>query len=579
MQSFFISLRAKMIVILLLLLLIPSLIIGLVGYQVSKAQLNQSGQVQLKNDVRLLNSTIEVLNNEVRAHQITLAEAQEQVKEEILGPKTNGKRPINRQFNLGKNGYFFILDNKAAEVAHPSLEGKSIWNITSADGKKVGQDLVKVGNNGGGFYTYEWPLPNSKQVATKITYVEAAPAWGWVVCAGSYMSDFNSGASQVLLILGATLVVAIILGLLVSLIFSQRIAGPIKAITNQIKQVADGELTISPLSIKRNDEIGQLATHFYKMTGQLREAIVSLTDTSSQVAASAEELTASSGESSKATEHITTTIQTSASDTEQQAMHLGESKDAIENMTDGILHIGSNAGEAANSALEAAKVSDQGAESIERAVEQMNTIHLSVNETADVVQHLAERSNEISQIVDVITSIAKQTNLLALNAAIEAARAGTAGQSFAVVADEVRKLAEQSGTFARQISDLIASVQSETEQAVAKMKTSTESVRDGLESVNLAGESFKTIKNSIDNVATRVQEVSGAIQNLSANAEGLQEKVGKVSEMSNTTSENMQTVSAVTEEQLASIQEIAASAASLSELADSLNQLVGRFHL
>lgn len=579
MQSFFISLRAKMIVILLLLLLIPSLIIGLVGYQVSKEQLNQSGQIQLKNDVRLLNSTIEVLNNEVRAHQITLAEAQEQVKEEILGPKTNGKRPINHQFNLGKSGYFFILDNNAVEVAHPSLEGKSIWNITSADGKKVGQDLVKMGNNGGGFYTYQWPLPNSKQVATKITYVEAAPAWGWVVCAGSYMSDFNSGASQVLMILGATLVIAIILGLLVSLIFSQRIAGPIKAITSQIEQVADGKLTISPLSIKRNDEIGQLATHFYKMTGELREAVVSLTDTSSQVAASAEELTASSGESSKATEHITTTIQASASDTEQQAMHLGESKDAIENMTDGILNIGSNAGEAANSALEAAKVSDQGAESIERAVEQMNTIHQSVNETADVVQHLAERSNEISQIVDVITSIAKQTNLLALNAAIEAARAGTAGQSFAVVADEVRKLAEQSGTFARQISDLIGSVQSETEQAVAKMKASTESVRDGLESVNLAGESFKTIKNSIDNVATRVQEVSGAIQNLSANAEGLQEKVGKVSEMSNTTSENMQTVSAVTEEQLASIQEIAASAASLSELAESLNQLIGRFHL
>jgi methyl-accepting chemotaxis protein len=579
MKTLFTSLRAKMIIILLLLLLIPSLVVGLVGYQVSKAQLNKSGEIQLKNDVRLLNSTIGVLNNEVQSGKISLEQAQEQVKEEILGSKVDGKRPINHQFNLGKYGYFFILDNHAVEVAHPTLEGKSIWNVTSADGKKVGQDLVRIGDNGGGFYTYDWPLPNSKQIATKITYVEEAPAWGWVVCAGSYMSDFNSGASQVLIVLGTTLAVALILGLLVALTFSQKIAGPLKAITGQIKQVADGKLNVTPLHLKRNDEIGQLATHFYKMTDELKEAILSLTDTSSQVAASAEELTASSGESSKATEHITDTIQKSASDTEQQATHLGESKESIERMAGGIVNISSSAGEAATSALEAAKVSDEGSVSIERAVAQMTTIHETVNETADVVQRLAARSIEISQIVDVIKNIAGQTNLLALNAAIEAARAGTAGQSFAVVAGEVRKLAEQSGGFAKQISDLIESIKGETEQAVLKMHTSTESVQDGLVAVNLAGDSFKTIKNSINSVATRVQEVSESIHKLSSYAKGLQDEVITIAEMSGATSENMQTVSAVTEEQLASIQEIAASAASLSELAESLNQLIGRFQL
>ncbi len=568
-----------MIVISLLLVLIPSLVIGLVGYQVSKQQLNQSGEIQLKNDVRLVNSTIAQMNREVEDHKITLDQAQERVKEEILGPMQNGKRPISRQFNLGKNGYFFILNNHALEVAHPSLEGKSIWNTVSADGKKVGQDLVRIGNSGGGFYTYDWPLPNSKQVATKITYVEAAPAWGWVVCAGSYMSDFNSGANQVLMILGITLVIALIIGFFAVMIFSKRIAGPVKTITNQIQQVANGELSIPPLEFHRNDEIGQMATHFHKMTSELKKAILSLSDTSSQVAASAEELTASSSESSKATEHITNTIQNSAADIEQQAIHLSESNDAVEKMTQGIQQISQSAQTAADSAIEAAKLSDVGSESILRAAGQMNTIYESVNGTALVVKGLANRSNEISQIVDVITSIASQTNLLALNAAIEAARAGTAGQSFAVVADEVRKLAEQSSTFAKQISNLIVSVQNETEEAVTKMQASTESVRDGLQSVNLAGESFKNIKTSVDSVANEILEVSAAIQEISAHAERLQEKVGKISEMSSVTSENMQTVSAVTEEQLASIEEISASAASLSELAESLYHLAGQFHM
>lgn len=117
------------------------------------------------------------------------------------------------------------------------------------------------------------------------------------------------------------------------------------------------------------------------------------------------------------------------------------------------------------------------------------------------------------------TAISNQTNLLALNAAIEAARAGEAGRGFAVVADEVRKLAEQSSLSAKQITTLIASIQSETEHAVIVMDKSKREVTDGIEKVYEAGHSFERIQSAIEEVAEKIGQVSGATQDISTRKE------------------------------------------------------------
>lgn len=122
-----------------------------------------------------------------------MEEAQERVRTELIGPKQDdGTRTIDKKVDLGENGYFFVLDEKGVLIAHPSIEGQSIWEEEDENGRKFGQEMVNKGMEGGGFTYYDWPLPNDAEtIAPKVTYVEQETNWGWIVAASTYMMDFN----------------------------------------------------------------------------------------------------------------------------------------------------------------------------------------------------------------------------------------------------------------------------------------------------------------------------------------------------------------------------------------------------
>ncbi|BCJ86548.1 hypothetical protein skT53_15330 [Effusibacillus dendaii] len=220
---------------------------------------------------------------------------------------------------------------------------------------------------------------------------------------------------------------------------------------------------------------------------------------------------------------------------------------------------------------------EEGNQAIRTAISQMNSIQNTVSGLAKVITGLGERSQEIGQIVEAITSIASQTNLLALNAAIEAARAGEHGRGFAVVADEVRKLAEQSSISAQQISELIATIQEETNKAVESMERGTKEVSEGITAVNLAGESFEQIGHSITDVSSQMQEVSAASKQMSTNSQQVIKSIDTISEITESTAAGAQNVSAASEEQLATMEEITASANALAQMAEELQKIVMKF--
>ncbi|WP_458415342.1 EAL domain-containing protein [Schinkia sp. CFF1] len=258
----------------LLFLAIPSLLIGIIGYQSSKNSLNTLGAEGLQTNVRMTIEMIGTLDKQVKAGNVLLEDAQEQVKEAILGKKdANGNRPINSRLNLGKHGFIFIINSAGVELAHPNFEGENVWNVKTTDGVYSTQEVVKAANNGGGFVTYEWPLPDNPNTnEPKITYTEKDPNWNWIVCAGAYLSDFNAGANRVLYILLITLGFSFLVGAIVILWFSKKLTKPILQVAEQAKLIARGDYTQEPIEITSMDEIGEMVLNFNIMKENQKKA-------------------------------------------------------------------------------------------------------------------------------------------------------------------------------------------------------------------------------------------------------------------------------------------------------------------
>ncbi|KEO81099.1 methyl-accepting chemotaxis protein [Tumebacillus flagellatus] len=374
-------------------------------------------------------------------------------------------------------------------------------------------------------------------------------------------------------------IVGLIVGILVAGGVAEYVVRPMRRVTTIAQRVAEGDLTVEPLNTARKDEFGLLGRSVNEMVANLRGLIGHVNATAEQVASSSQALSATTDQTAEATEQITESIQHVAHGADQQVASASKAARAIEDLSNGIEKVAETAIAVAETSLDAAREAEQGNDSVQKAVLQMDAIAGSVNTTASGVKQLETRSQEIGQIVEVITGIAAQTNLLALNAAIEASRAGEQGRGFAVVADEVRKLAEQSSLSAGQIANLISSIQEETTKAVLSMDGVIGEVKSGTQAVSEAGEAFTRILTANRMVADQIQDVSASSQEMTANSQQVYETVGEMMTIAEQSAQSSQTVAATSEEQLASIEEIAASSETLAQMASQMREEIGKFKL
>ena len=242
-----------------------------------------------------------------------------------------------------------------------------------------------------------------------------------------------------------------------------------------------------------------------------------------------------------------------------------------------ILHESSNTmdevakGSAANAEI--------GKEKSDFAIGVMKNVTAQVNSSARIVGELGKRSDEIGQIVETISNIADQTNLLALNAAIEAARAGEHGRGFAVVSDEVRKLAEQSGEAARNIAELIHSIQEDTSAAVESIEKGAQGVKEGMESVLATGDAFKGIEEQAAKLSETVTLSRDYIEAVNTSSHEILNSVENVHQITSKTEEVSNSVTEAATKQSDTIQEIADASKSLADLAEEMHRQVSKFTL
>ncbi|MED3989036.1 methyl-accepting chemotaxis protein [Priestia aryabhattai] len=390
-----------------------------------------------------------------------------------------------------------------------------------------------------------------------------------------YQKNKQSAKSAVTtLLLVSALVILLTIG--IGLLIARMITKPLNDIKNLMETAKDGDFQVKG-TYESNDEIGSLTASFNKMIGGLKEMIMSVGNISSTVAASSEELSASAEQNNSAIEHISGITEKLASGSNHQVNQIQESSTIIHRITNQTSEVVENVEQITKRALDTAAISNSGTATVETAAKQMKSINENVTELSSVFQGLSEHSAKISQINDVITTIADQTNLLALNAAIEAARAGDHGKGFAVVASEVRKLAEGSSNSANQIKNLVALIQSETARTLQFMTVTTKEVKEGLAVVEQAGTSFLQINEAVQHVVNQIQQIGSAIHNLAKGTLEVQQAIHEVNGIAEEAAAGAQNVSATTEEQLASMEEIASSAMDLANMSEELQELIARF--
>ncbi len=476
--------------------------------------------------------------------------------------------------------------------------------------------------------------------------------------------------SQTQVIVISILLGAVAIGLTLGLVISRGITRPLNAVTSMSKQMADrdlqvlveqlsamaqGDLTARmsiqavTLPVTSRDEIGQLSAAFNtivarlqeagvafgEMTTRLSAAVSEVADSATNVSTASTQLADAAGQAGQATSQIAATVQQVARGASQQtesitktAASMEQMKRAIDGVSLGaqeqgravsrsaeitsdlsttIRQVAENADAVSRNSAGAATAARDGARKVEDTVQGMESIRAKVGVSAQKVQEMSERSDQIGVIVETIDDIASQTNLLALNAAIEAARAGEHGKGFAVVADEVRKLAERSSTATKEIGGLIRGIQKTVSEAMRAMEEGGREVEVGSARAHEAGQALAAILEAAEavnkqaeatrEVARRMETMSGevvsatdavsavveenvaATEEMSAGSTGVILAIENIASVSEENSAAVEEVSASAEEMSAQVEEVTASAQSLADMAQNLRRVVAQFKL
>jgi len=494
----------------------------------AKAQSSAASMNAIQNVVRSAFLIIAVDNHEFRTKQQRYIESERALYKISLKELENTEKTEKGKALIEKMKEaltpLVLADNKALKLA---LEGKS---------KEAGEVLAQESE------PKIMPLLNAVS-AISAYYKEGVDA--------DYQKAQATYKSAVILVISLS-VLSILIAIVCAVLITRSITRPLAQMRDMLQDIAQGEGDLTKrLDASSKDELGEVSSWFNTFVEKLQALIGQIAQTSSQVANASKQLHATAAEMSFGTEEVTAQSSTVAT--------------AGEEMSATSADIARNCSMAADGSRHASEAAVTGARVVDETIAVMNSIAKRVTDTAKSVENLGSRSEQIGAIVGTIEDIADQTNLLALNAAIEAARAGEQGRGFAVVADEVRALAERTTKATKEISEMIKTIQNETQKAVIAMEEGVNEVAMGSEKATESGKALERILEQINDVTMQVNQVATAAE----------EQTATTSEISN----NMNQITEVVAQTSRGAQESAAEADQLSGLAEELRRVVGQFKL
>jgi twitching motility protein PilJ len=318
---------------------------------------------------------------------------------------------------------------------------------------------------------------------------------------------------------------------------------------DEMANLADGDLTVH--ATVTEDITGAIADSVNYTIDALRSLVTTINSTASEVS-----------ESTEKTRYTATEL---AAASNQQAREISSASSAVTTMAQSMSEVSKEADNSAQVAQKSVEIAQKGADVVHKTIGSMENIRETIQETSKRIKRLGESSQEIGDIVGLITEIADQTNILALNAAIQASTAGDAGRGFAVVADEVQRLAERAGNATKQIEGLVNTIQADTNEAVKSMEISTSGVVNGAAMAEDAGVALKEI-----------ESVSTELSNL---IKGISDSTKQQSNVALQVSDTMSVIQDITVQTSEGTEETTTSLTALNELSGDLGRSVSGFKL
>ena len=316
---------------------------------------------------------------------------------------------------------------------------------------------------------------------------------------------------------------------------------------NELGDLADGDLTVT--ATVSEDITGAIADSINYTIEELRVLVGRINDAAGRVTLATEIAQQTSGELLDAAR--------------RQSVEIQDAGHSVLAMADSMTRVSDEAVQSAQVARQSLNAAGKGTLAVQDSIKGMNEIRGQIQETSKRIKRLGESSQEIGEIVELISDITEQTNVLALNAAIQAASAGEAGRGFTVVAEEVQRLAERSGEATKQIAAIVKTIQTDTQSAVSAMEESTRGVVDGARLSDAAGQALAEIGEVSRNLAELIEKISDATRHQADSATSV---AGK-----------MQDILRVTEQTTAGTQKTTSAVGELAGLATELKSSVAGF--